>query len=91
MAMSDSGSPARANTAMAALASEHSDVAQQHSGHRAPAQERCCESMSSCSVATLAGVTERGSTPILSSTPPAHSDAMLASVDAAPEPPPPKA
>src|SRR5437764_1120977 len=58
MAMSGAGSPAGANTAMASFAREQSDVAQ-HSDHRAPAQERCCDSMSSCGVATLAGVVER--------------------------------
>jgi hypothetical protein len=91
MTMPDAGSHMGDDAAMASSGHEHSDAARQQSGHRTPAPERCCESMSSCGVVTVAGVVERASAPLLASTMPAHSDAMLASVGTAPEPPPPKA
>jgi hypothetical protein len=90
-AMLEGGPHAGHDATAASVAHEHPDAAQQEGGRHAPAQERCCESMSSCGVTTVASVIERGSAPLSASGFPTRSDAMLASVGTAPEPPPPKA
>lgn len=90
MAMRDAGSHA-GHGAPAAAAPERSDTAQHEKSAHAPAQERCCESMSSCGVTTVASVAAGASAQWPAGRPSADSDSMLASVATAPEPPPPKA
>jgi hypothetical protein len=91
MAMSGAGSHAGHDAAAASMAGQHPDAAQQEGDRHAPARERCCESMSSCGVTTIASVIERASAPLAASRIPARSDPMLMSARTAPEPPPPKA
>jgi hypothetical protein len=94
--MAMAGTPSRAGhagSASPAVAATHghSERAQRNGEHRAPAEERCCQSMSSCGVATVAATRDRAVTPIGMTETPAYSEGMLASVNVAPEPPPPKA
>jgi hypothetical protein len=91
MAMSDTGSHAGHATPATSTAQERPASAQQQSDPHAPAQERCCESMSSCGVSTVASMVERVSAPLPASRIPTHAGVMLASVGTAPEPPLPKA
>jgi uncharacterized protein involved in copper resistance len=91
MQMSGAGPHAGHGEPAASMTHQQSDTAQQGSDHHAPAQERCCESMSSCGVTTVASVIDRTSALLAASSIPTQSDAMRGGVGAAPEPPPPKA
>jgi uncharacterized protein involved in copper resistance len=91
MEMSGAGPHAGHDAPAASMAHPQAEAAQQTSDHHASAQERCCESMSSCGVTTVASVIERASAPLTASRIPARSDPALASARTAPEPPPPKA
>lgn len=91
MAMSDADTHAGHVMPPAAAAGHRPDAGRHQTDSHAPAQERCCESMSSCGVTTMASEVERASEPRLASRIPASPESRLASVATAPEPPPPKA
>jgi hypothetical protein len=94
MAMTDAPSHAEhavSASPMGVSTGEHADRAQQNDERQAPAQQRCCESMSSCGLTTVAAEPGLPIPPARTARAAEQADDMLASVGVAPEPPPPKA